>query len=82
MSNPVERTLLSLATRPDRKDKVTAMEQERKVKMLVYATEDERMRIKLAATKLGMSMTQFMLDTIMEQVASVEELEKKGAEGK
>ena len=44
------------------------------------ATPDERTRIKLAATKLGMSMTQFMLDTIMEQVVSVEELEKKGAE--
>ena len=53
-----------------------------KVKLLVYATEDERTRIKIAAAKLGMSMTQFMLDTIMEQVASVEELEKKGAEAK
>lgn len=56
--------------------------EEQKVKMLVYATPDERRRIKLAATKLGMSMTQFMLDTIMDQVASVEELEQKGAEGK
>lgn len=55
---------------------------DRKVKLLVYATEDERTRIKIAAAKLGMSMTQFMLDTIMEQVASVEELEKKGAEAK
>ena len=54
--------------------------EEAKVKLLVYATPDERLRIKSAATKLGMSMTQFMLDTIMEQVASVEELEKKGAE--
>ena len=54
--------------------------EEAKVKLLVYATADERTRIKLAATKLGMSMTQFMLDTIMEQVVSVEELEKKGAE--
>ena len=55
--------------------------EEAKVKLLVYATPDERTRIKLAATKLGMSMTQFMLDTIMEQVVSVvEELEKKGAE--
>lgn len=53
---------------------------DRKVKLLVYATEDERTRIKIAAAKLGMSMTQFMLDTIMEQVQSVEELEKKGAE--
>ena len=54
--------------------------EEAKVKLRVYATPDERTRIKLAATKLGMSMTQFMLDTIMEQVVSVEELEKKGAE--
>ena len=58
------------------------MEQDRKVKLLVYATEDERTRIKIAAAKLGMSMTQFMLDTIMEQVQSVEALEKKGAETK
>ena len=35
--------------------------EEAKVKLLVYATPDERTRIKLAATKLGMSMTQFML---------------------
>lgn len=54
--------------------------EEAKVKLLVYATADERTRIKLAATKLGMSMTQFMLDSIMEQVESVEELERKGAE--
>ena len=53
---------------------------DRKVKLLVYATEDERTRIKIAAAKLGMSMTQFMLDTIMEQVESVEALDKKGAE--
>ena len=56
--------------------------EEAQVKLLVYATPDERTRIKLAATKLGMSMTQFMLDTIMEQVVSVEELERKGAESK
>jgi len=55
---------------------------DRKVKLLVYATEDERMRIKIAAAKLGMSMTQFMLDTIMEQVQSVEALEKKGDSAK
>lgn len=55
---------------------------DRKVKLLVYATEDERTRIKIAAAKLGMSMTQFMLDTIMEQVQSVEALERKGAETK
>lgn len=54
--------------------------EEAKVKLLVYATPDERTRIKPAATKLGMSMTQFMLDTIMEQVESVEAPEKKWAE--
>ena len=46
---------------------------DRKVKLLVYATEDERTRIKIAAAKLGMSMT---------QLQSVEALEKKGAETK
>ena len=39
--------------------------EDKKVKLLVYATESERTRIKLAATRLGMSMTQFMLDSIM-----------------
>ena len=52
--------------------------EDKKVKLLVYATESKRTRIKLAATRLGMSMTQFMLDSIMEQVSSVEDLEKKG----
>lgn len=53
-----------------------------KVKLLVYATPDERKRIKFAATKLEMSMTEFMHDCIMEQVGSIEELEKKGAKRK
>lgn len=52
--------------------------EEKKVKMLVYATEDERTRIKLAATRLNMSMTQFILDSVMEQVESIEALEQKG----
>ena len=52
--------------------------EEKKVKMLVYATESERTRIKLAATKLNMSMTEFILDSVMEQVESVEALEKNG----
>lgn len=52
--------------------------EEKKVKMLVYASEDERIRIKLAATKLNMSMTQFILDSVMEQVESIEALEKNG----
>ena len=54
------------------------MEQEKKVKLLVYATEDERTRIKLAATRLNMSMTQFILDSVLEQVESIESLERKG----
>ena len=56
--------------------------EEAKVKLLVYATPDERPRLTLAATKLGLRMTQFMLDTLKEQVESVEELERKGAESK
>lgn len=56
------------------------MEGEKKVKLLVYATEDERTRVKMAAAKLHMSMSQFMLDSVLEQVDSVERLERK--EGK
>ena len=54
------------------------MEQEKKVKLLVYATEDERARIKRAAAKLHMSMSQLILDSVLEQVSSIEELEQKG----
>ena len=54
------------------------MEQEKKVKLLVYATEDERARIKMAAAKLHMSMSQLILDSVLEQVSSIEELEQKG----
>jgi len=50
---------------------------ERKVKLLVYATEDERTRIKMAAARLHMSMSQLMLDSVLEQVDSVEALERK-----
>ena len=53
------------------------MGQEKKVKLLVYATDVERTRIKLAATRLNMSMTQFILDSVMEQVESIEALERK-----
>lgn len=56
------------------------MEGEKKVKLLVYATEDERAQIKMAAAKLHMSMSQFMLDSVLEQVDSVKRLERK--EGK
>ena len=54
------------------------MEQEKKIKLLVYATEDERARINMAAAKLHMSMSQLILDSVLEQVASIEELEKNG----
>lgn len=56
------------------------MEHERKVKLLVYATEDERARIKMAAARLHMSMSQLMLDSVLEQVDSIETMEKKEAE--
>ena len=56
------------------------MESEKKVKLLVYATEDERARIKRAAAKLHMSRSQLILDSVLEQVASIESLEKKEGE--
>ena len=52
--------------------------EEKKVKLLVYATEDQRARIKMAAARLHMSMSQLSLDSVLEQVASIEELEKNG----
>lgn len=54
------------------------MEQEKKVKMLVYATEDQRARIKMAAARMRMSMSDLILDSVMEQVESIEALEKNG----
>jgi hypothetical protein len=65
-------------TSNDAQTEVSSMEQEKKVKLLVYATEDERARIKMAAAKLHMSMSQLILDSVLEQVASIEELEKNG----
>lgn len=53
------------------------MEDEKKVKLLVYATEDQRARIKMAAARLHMSMSQLVLDSVMEQVESLEALERK-----
>ena len=50
------------------------MAEEQKVKMLFYATEDERARIKMAAAKLHMSMSQLILDSVLEQVDSIETL--------
>ena len=58
---------------PERRE--LSMEPEKKVKMLVYATEDERTRIKMAAAKLHMSMSQLILDSVLEQVSSIENLE-------
>ena len=52
--------------------------EEKKVKLLVYATEDQRTRIKMAAAKLHMSMSQLILDSVLEQVDSIENLEKNG----
>lgn len=52
--------------------------EEKKVKLLVYATEDQRTRIKMAAAKLHMSMSQLILDSVLEQVDSIETLEKNG----
>ena len=54
------------------------MEQEKKVKLLVYATEDERARIRMAAARLHMGMGHLILDSVLEQVSSIEELEQKG----
>jgi hypothetical protein len=65
-------------TSNDARTEVSSMEQEKKIKLLVYATEDERARIKMAAAKLHMSMSQLILDSVLEQVASIEELEKNG----
>ncbi|MCF2671637.1 MAG: hypothetical protein SPJ01_01375 [Butyricicoccus sp.] len=56
------------------------METEKKVKMLVYATDDERRRIKIAAARMNMSMSAFILDSVLEQVASIEELARKEAQ--
>ena len=56
------------------------MEIEKKVKMLVYATDDERRRIKIAAARMNMSMSAFILDSVLEQVASIEELARKEAQ--
>lgn len=47
---------------------------EEKVKVLFYATKDERTRIKMAAAKLNMSMSQLILDSVLEQVSSIESL--------
>ena len=45
--------------------------------MLIYATNEERDRIKEAAAKMNLSASKFMLECIMEQVTSIEELTKR-----
>lgn len=57
------------------------MAQEKKVKLLVYATENERTCIKMEAARLHMSMSQLILDSVLEQVDSIEELERKEVRG-
>lgn len=45
--------------------------------MLIYATNEERERIKKAAAKMNLSVSKFMLECVMEQVTSIEELTKR-----
>ena len=52
------------------------MVQEKKAKLLVYATEPKRARIKTATAKPRMS--QLILDSVPEQAASIEEPAKNG----
>ena len=54
--------------------------EEKKVKLLVYATDDQRTRIKMSAAKLHMIMSQLILDSVLEQVSSIEELGKNGGQ--
>ena len=54
------------------------MEQEKKVKLLVYATEGAGARIKAAAATLHKRLSQLNLDSVLEQGSSSEELERKG----
>lgn len=48
------------------------MENSQKGSIIVYATKDERRRIKIAAAQLGISMSAFILECVMEQVDSIE----------
>ncbi len=45
--------------------------------VVTYATEEERKRINNAAERMGQSVSAFVLDCVMEQVASIEEIIKK-----
>lgn len=54
-----------------------SMPTKKKGSIILYATEEERERIKKAAAQLHQSMSTFILDCVMEQVVSVEEIIKK-----
>lgn len=49
----------------------------KKGSIIIYATEEERDRIRSAAAHVNQSMSSFILDCVMEQVASVEEIINK-----
>lgn len=53
------------------------MEGSKKGSIIVYATEDERRRIKIAAARLGLSMSAFILECVLEQVDSIEHSAKE-----
>ena len=48
-----------------------------KISMLIYATDEQRDRIKKAAAKMNLSVSKFMLECVMEQVSSIEEITKR-----
>lgn len=56
------------------------MDGSKKGSIIVYATEAERRRIKIAAARLGLSMSGFILECVLEQVDSVEQLAKENEE--
>lgn len=53
------------------------MKPNNKISMLIYATDEERDRIKNAASKMNLSVSKFVLECVMEQVSSIEELTKR-----
>ncbi len=53
------------------------MKSNNKISMLIYATDEERDRIKNAASKMNLSVSKFVLECVMEQVSSIEELTKR-----
>ncbi len=53
------------------------MKANNKVSMLIYATNEQRDRIKEAAAKMNLSVSKFMIECVMEQVSSIEELTKR-----